>query len=69
MSMLDLSRYIEADQDEKSAWASTVKSESGAASGSIRATMAADSRCAGDGAIPDAFGMAVDQQNQLVPIH
>ena len=59
---------VRADQHEESAGASTVKSKSGLASDCIQATVAANGRRAGDGVFPDTFGMAVDQQDQLLAI-
>ena len=60
---------VRANQYEKPTEASAVKSEWAVAACGVQATVAADGRCAGAGSLPDTFGMAVDQQDQLMPIH
>jgi hypothetical protein len=52
---------VRANQYEKPTGASAMKSKWGLAANYIQATVAANGRRTGDGAIPDTFGMAVDQ--------
>ncbi len=57
-----------ADEHQKAPRARAVKSELDLAADYIQTTVAANGRCTGDGAIPNAIGMVVDPQDQLSSI-
>jgi len=52
---------------QKATGAGAVKRKRGLGGDCIQATVAANGGCAGDGSIPDTLGMAVDQEDQLLP--
>ena len=59
---------VRADEYQKATGAGAVKCKRGLGTDCIQAAMAANSGRAGDGSIPDAFGIAVDLEDQLLPV-
>jgi hypothetical protein len=57
-----------ADEYQEAARAGAVKRKWSFRTDCIQATVTANGGRTGDGSIPDAFGMAVDQQDQPLPI-
>ena len=57
-----------ADKYQKASGTGAVKRKWLLGTDCIQATVAATGGAAGDGLIPDAFAMVVDQKDQLVPI-